>query len=412
MMFDLLCQLGSKRSDPEVFHQKFMDLSEADWRAFLELASLHGLSGVVFRSLDQYALADLLSPAEAEKLHGAVVRNAARNMLFLREASALLSTLRDRGIDVIGLKGVYLLDNIYEDISVRGMSDLDLLVRKEDIPGALGICQNSGYELTTYFNFADENLDIKHVPPLKKPDGPYVEIHWTILGEDEPFAIDVDGLWGRAVPAKIAGVDVLSLSPEDLLLHLCMHLGYQHQFNVGLRGLYDIAQVLDHFEGQVNWSEFVVLAQEWGAERVMWVTLTLTGALLGSEIPERVLETLRPADAEPWVIPQGQAQLFSRGMTDVPMTPDLAELASGKGLIRRVRVVLSRIFLPRRVLARLYDVPPTSIRIYGCYFRRLCELVRDYGPSVKRIFRRDTETITSARDNQSMMRLKAWMGKD
>ncbi len=55
-----------------------------------------------------------------------------------------------------------------------------------------------------------------------------VEVHWTLLKEDEPFTIDADALWERAVPARIANLDALALLLEDLVLHLCLHLAYQH----------------------------------------------------------------------------------------------------------------------------------------------------------------------------------------
>jgi len=74
----------------------------------------------------------------------------------------------------------------------------------------------------------DQNIDTKHVPPMQKEGGAMVEVHWTLLEEDEPFTIDADALWERTVPARIANLDALALSVEDLVLHLCLHLAYQH----------------------------------------------------------------------------------------------------------------------------------------------------------------------------------------
>jgi hypothetical protein len=66
-----------------------------------------------------------------------------------------------------------------------------------------------------------------------KKGAPIVELHWTILEEEEPFSIDVEAMWARSVPAEIAGVGVRGLSVEDLLLHLSLHLTYQHRLAGG-----------------------------------------------------------------------------------------------------------------------------------------------------------------------------------
>jgi len=103
------------------------------------------------------------------------------------------------------------------------MSDLDILVHREDLNRTIEILLGLGYQLSRYFDIRDSNLDIKHVPPMILSDGTHVEIHWTLLEEDEPFTIAMDGVWQRSFPAQINGIDVLAEGIEDLLLHLCIH---------------------------------------------------------------------------------------------------------------------------------------------------------------------------------------------
>ena len=244
---------------------------------------------------------------------------------------------------------------------------------------------------------------------MTKANGLSVEIHWTILDEDKPFLIDVQGLWARALPARIAGVDALALSPEDLVLHLCLHLTYQHHLKLGLRGLYDITLALRHFDGQLNWEELIKIAQAWGAERVAWLSLTLAADLLGAEIPDPVLAQLHPANIEPWVLASARSQLMERGSKGSLITPDMAQLASEKGIFKRIRLIISRIFLPKTTLARIYNVPPNSLHIYGCYFRRLRGLIRSYAPTVRSVFNFDQGVIAGVEKEQAIKRLKLWM---
>jgi len=50
-------------------------------------------------------------------------------------------------------------------------------------------------------------------------------------------------LWQRVQTVTLDGIPYPILTPEDLLLHLCVHASYQHQFAFDLRSLWDIRQL-------------------------------------------------------------------------------------------------------------------------------------------------------------------------
>jgi hypothetical protein len=91
---------------------------------------------------------------------------------FLRELAA-------RGLQVIGLKGIYLLDNVYENIGLRFVSDVDLLVREGDLDAVIACLKDLGYDNKTWFDPQADNQDLMHVPPLKNEAGLMIELHWT-----------------------------------------------------------------------------------------------------------------------------------------------------------------------------------------------------------------------------------------
>lgn len=405
-MIDLLCRVFSQKINPETLNA----FSEGDWDDLVETARQQGVFVLLYGNLK--TLRDKLVVPERvmQRLHEGVLTSAARNMLMLREAGVILRDLQGKNLEVIALKGLYLVENVYQDISKRSFSDLDLLVKKDSIDVAIACMQELGYKLETYYDSRDANVDIKHAPPMKKPGGPYVEIHWTILEENEPFTIDVEGLWARAVPASVAGLGVLALGVEDLLLHLCVHLGYQHHLNIGLRGLFDIAEVLRHFQGQVDWKRVISTARQWGAERVVWLVLKLTEQLLGTEIPQDVYPRLVMEAIPQDVLGEAKAQLLAGEGQAIQMTPDLAKLATTRGIGSKLKVMLSRVFIPRRVLARLYNMSPKSLRIVGCYFKRFADLMRQYGPSLKHVLHKDQDVMAGVADEESAERLKGWMG--
>lgn len=69
-----------------------------------------------------------------------------------------------------------------------------------------------------------------HVPAMENQDGLMIELHWRISFEEDPVVFNIDYLWQRARPARIANVEMLALNFEDLILHLCFHTSYHLVF--------------------------------------------------------------------------------------------------------------------------------------------------------------------------------------
>ena len=209
----------------------------------------------------------------------------------------------------------------------------------------------------------------------------------------------------------MAGVDALTLCLEDLVLHLCIHLTYQHHLDVGLRGLYDLHLLFSQKGEQVNWDALISRSKEWGVERVVAMTLRLLRELFLTRLPEdleiRLLGELIPVD----MLDQAREQLMveKRGRNNI--TPDLASLRSTKGIIRKLQLISGRIILPKKVMGRIYNVHPNSFRIYFYYPVRLVYLISNYALPEMRILRREKNAIDGVVQTEEKYRLKYWLGK-
>jgi len=83
-------------------------------------------------------------------------------------------------------------------------------------------------------------------------------------------------IWERARESGIEGLHAKVFSPEDQMLHLCMHPSVGHGFVVDLRPFFDIAQAIEYYAGEMDWDAFISRAREWGYPRA--VCFTLPGA--------------------------------------------------------------------------------------------------------------------------------------
>jgi hypothetical protein len=141
-------------------------------------------------------------------------------MHFLDQACA---ELQSAGIEVVLLKGAAYLGTLYPAYD-RPMVDVDVLVRESDREAARSVLRSLGYESfdppsTWRYSFAD------HYNWAFTAEGrPVIEVHTRFCARGM-FDIDYGTVFDRAVPRQTAdGRSVRTLSAEDALLHMAVHL--------------------------------------------------------------------------------------------------------------------------------------------------------------------------------------------
>jgi len=404
-----LLQLLSPGLAPDQQYALLRPLNPQQWAAFISEAERQGVTPLLYPVLTQLGVSHALTNPEEALLYQDYIVTAAQNTLTLHDAELLLTALKNSGITTAGLKGVYLLEHVYGKIGARAMSDIDILIKKQDLAGCISVMSNLGYSPNTYFNLDDENIDTKHVPPMEKAGSTLVEVHWTLLEENEPFTLNADALWERMQPAEIANVQACALGVEDLLLHLCLHLTYQHYLNLGLRGLLDVALVIHKFQAKIDWEKLARIAKSWGSERVTALTLKLAETQLNVPVPAQIYTDLVPEGLEDALLESARIQLLERVQFSDHFTPDLVNLSEADGLFLKIKIGLQRVFIPRLALARVYNVSPNSPKIIWYYFVRLKYLIKHYGKTLVRVQRGSEETEPALRKAEISKSLHNWM---
>jgi hypothetical protein len=218
-----------------------------------------------------------------------------------------------------------------------------------------------------------------HLMPLVGASGLVVEIHWTIENPMVPFRIDVDGLWERATPVRVGGVEIQGLSPEDLVLHLCLHAAAHHGFENGFRAICDLHQAIEASRGAFEWTELVGRSKSWGAKRSIALPLHLAGKWFGSEIPREIAEEIESETDFVDMVAISERLLCERapGLSD-----NITRLWGDYGMAGKIRHLVKRLFPGKNEIAATYPVPADSARIYAYYVLRWKDLFKRHGAAV------------------------------
>ena len=302
---------------------------------------------------------------------------AARNTLIYSAFKNVIEAFNKNGIDAIAMKGIALAELIYQDIGLRGMSDVDLLIRKEDIKRANDALEGMGYYAVdlSRFDGGDSYLttcDYRSENPLH----PSFHIHWHIVNSTVPAPyssrINMDELWKDALPVEIAGVRVLSMSPHHFLIHLCEHAMRVTHSAAKLIYLLDVAALVSRYKDTLDWHKVMETSKDYGLDRFAYNILSLTRLNIGLDVPEWVLERLKPQKTA-----LGE-RLFhfitarGKGFSGLSY---LVHLGMNKGIIKKISFIFRTIFPPAWVLAKRYAYSSKDKNPALLYLYRIEEIV-------------------------------------
>lgn len=267
---------------------------EVDWNLLLQLAAWHRVMPLLYRSLrgapSQAVPESVLTQIEA------YVRAAAGNSLFLTgELLRLLKRFEAQGIPAIPFKGSALAFFLYGDPALRQFNDLDILLHQEDLPAAKTLMLSLGYQPEYQLTRRQEKIYLQNRFhdrfTLARGDTRInVELHWDIMPGDFPFHPDWKGIWERCEPLSLASATMTTLSPEDLLLFLCMH-GSKHSWE-RLQWLCDVAQLV-RCHATMDWGKVMEQAKTSIGQQMLFLGLFLANDILGTPIPRELEQKIQ-----------------------------------------------------------------------------------------------------------------------
>ncbi|MDD8025695.1 MAG: nucleotidyltransferase family protein [Acidobacteriota bacterium] len=388
------------------------ELSPADWKGLTIRALRFNVGGLFYRELKSRRIPMELIPVDlGDKLRETYRLMAVKNTSLFFHAREVLKSLAGHNLPVIALKGLALAESIYGDIALRPMSDMDLLVKKEDLIRAGRILLTLGYkqDLPAW----ESMLDIyHHLPPFTNPRGTMIELHWNIVAPDIPIQVDLAGLWERASMIRIDRGEVLALSPEDSLLHLSLHAGYHLPTGLGLLPLCDMAGLIKASAVPIDWPTLAARAARWGGHKCVYLMLLLVRELMGAAPPDSILSGLKPDDYQPVFLAETLEQVFN-GYPSGPLLRKnigkLTKIDKAAGLKGKCSALLKAAFPPREYLATIYPVSISSPKIYLCYLDRLSRLAAHYAIVLLRLFRRDPSSLHAVHQEHRLSEVCDWM---
>ncbi|MBA3474629.1 MAG: nucleotidyltransferase family protein [Rubrobacter sp.] len=361
----------------EALLQKYID-----WDYLIETAREHGMMPLLYWNLNA-TCPEAVPNGTLDQLRDRFQKNARRNVFMTGELLRLLNLFETHGISAVPFKGPSMAVSIYGNIALRQFTDLDILLREQDVLEAKDLLLSMGYQPEYRLTHQRETvlLQASHEYSFVHENKVKVELHWKITSEYFSFSLDFEHLWKRLKRSSLAGKEVPTLSPEDLLLILCVHsashVWQQLEFVCGVAELIRANEKLD-------WGQVIEQARELGSERMLFLGLFLASDLLGAPLPDEVLQRVRADPSVKALATQARERLFREpGSLPGILESSLFHLRARERMQDKVRYCVQLAMVPNHFDWGL-SLPASLSFVY--YILRQIRLASKFGRGLLRWF--------------------------
>lgn len=377
----LLCCSRTHMSREVADEVKGLLRSEIDWSRVLDRANRHGITPLLYFNLGRIR-ENGLPNGVLQRLTNAYYSSLRRNALLYAELKAILNAFEEAGVRAIILKGAVLAESVYLNMALRPVGDIDLLVTRRDLYSVKEVLPRLGYKgsppVPVFSKVDTEWEEYEILSYAKQARGIVIDLDIHIDAVTTSLAllfevhsgvkVRADAMWKNARPAVIAGAQALILSPEDLLLHLCLH-SIKHVYDgSGSRLLWwcDIAEVERCYREEMDWRYVIQYSKDCRIETPVYYGLALANTWFETQIPQDVLNLLRATDRVIPIEEVAEAIMHGTPCLQVYARSHLAFFSRVHGMWGKMGYAF-RLFFPRKAFMRERYGKRQSGRTYRYY---------------------------------------------
>jgi len=256
------------------------------WKYLADLANAHGVAALVYHNLEKLGIIQYVSQDVEDFLRNALMMSMSRNAYHLNEMNEVLKILNNAGIKTILLKGLALEITVYGNTGLRQMTDVDILIRREDCLKARDLLIAKGFSSLPVKSPLHKIILThtgKHLPSLIK-NGFSVEIHHELFGSGKSSLTNM--LYDKSVEYQINSERAFIPDAQIFFLYLVRHLFLHEKNNESQLRLYtDLVVLIEKFGDSIINTDLLLLAEMGGMSNTLFCKLESLRNMWGMLFP-------------------------------------------------------------------------------------------------------------------------------
>jgi hypothetical protein len=357
--------LAASRTEPcREQRQKLLGLitNHFDQDQLVEMAVREGVAGLLYKNLKKAGVLGYLAHQHIGHLQSVYYLTVRFNLKLIYDLKEVLQQLNKKNIKVVLLQGIHLLQQIYNDIGLRPLTDIDLWVLPEAREAVDGVLSGLGFEKDRLY------------PNIFKKASTIIDIDTHIFWAD-----------------RIRSRKTLINEKQEVLFQNCQTIDFEGQKAYGLgridQIIYLSLHAIKHYADRLIWLvDLKNLLQDWQASD--WELLRTRCKELGQEnaIDYIMILLTRLFDfREPVAVPDNldvnhlnrlEKMILENRLNGKPLpawSPMLL-FTSGKNFSKRAAFIFESLF-PRPEILRQVFANTANLKVWQLYLKRALQLV-------------------------------------
>jgi hypothetical protein len=329
-----------------------------------KMAHYHNLEPLLHDLVKSKKLVEEEIPDELkENWEEAYFSTVIRNTEILDRLSQLLVECNKKNLRIIVLKGPSVIAEVYKDIGLRPMADLDVLCLKKDLLDLRDIVTSLGFTrggkpYLHQLDFYNEKFDT------------LLELHFNLFHFVKNKTSFLDKAWKEQTEASIEDLHFPVLSLEHRIVFELAHYRF-HRYNLALKHLLDFSARLLFLKNKIDSKKLLSLLRQTGlSEDFAFLSSTLKN-LMDLPLPEYM-------DVECYL---NKKEAFKKNLFDLSSSFGFtihrrtgAELRQLEGMKNKLIYAKRRLFPPLKVLQAAYNLssPLKAVFFTPVHLGKLC----------------------------------------
>ena len=322
-----------------------------------------GLAGFLYKSLTESDLLDILDKRQVETLRSFYHGNVVFNLRLIHDFKEILHQLNQKKIKVVPLKGIILLKQVYEDIGLRQLTDIDLWMLDRDHREIIRTLTALGYRNDPLY------------PGTFRKGRTTIDLHLHILGAERikarKFLLTREQchFYNDAQGIDFEGEETLCLNKYDQIIYLSLH-ALKHNVD-RLIWLVDIKSLVANWK-KSDWEILIKRIGYMGQEKAVSYIFFLIRYLFDSYFPPEVSQALK---LEKLHFPARKLLKERLKKGALPVWAALFLFSPDRGLWVRIYSVFETLF-PRPEILRQSFVSSRGLKVWELYLKRIHQLTK------------------------------------
>ena len=284
----------------KINESKLEDLaSRCNFAELDRLTEITGMGGFIYSTISTGLIKAIFPKTYVSNLRKRAGVITLRNSFISKNGLEIIKLFNDNNIDYILVKGITVFWHLYDDETLRAVSDLDFLIRRDHYHKLSKLLEDRGFYyprnefaamnlIITREEFESGGCEISFVKdtfPFKTS----IDVHFDLSGFKKMqsvmhllYPMSKFDWFGNTRTIEINNCSVTCLNFEMSLLHMIYHFSIHHSF-MGLKWLLDICQMIVKHNDVIDWDKFYKTVENANIKRLVGISLGMVNEITGVE---------------------------------------------------------------------------------------------------------------------------------